>query len=77
LVIANEEEIKSALEEAGATTNQRNAAWEAIKYWKQPGKILTWSNIKKSSESGSEHKIKNFAKGTYEKLKSVTDIRSK
>ncbi|ACC82103.1 hypothetical protein [Nostoc punctiforme] len=76
LLIANEDEIKSLLEEAGANKNQTNAAWEAIKYWKQAGKILTWQNLKKSSESGSEHKIKNFAKGTYEKLKQVTSIRS-
>ncbi|MEH2412974.1 hypothetical protein [Nostoc sp.] len=75
LVIANEEEIKSALEEGGVTNeNHRNAAWEAIKYWKQPGKVLTWQNLKKSSESGSEHKIKNFAKGTYEKVRKFTDI---
>ncbi|MEH2403315.1 hypothetical protein [Nostoc sp.] len=76
LVIANEEEIKSVLEEAVANKNHRNAAWEAIKYWKQPDKVLTWQNIKKSSEASGEHKIKNFAKGTYEKLKEVTDIRS-
>lgn len=76
LVIANEEEIKSALEEGGATKNQINAAWEAIKYWKQSGKVLTWQNLKKSSESGSEHKIKNFAKATYEKVKRNTDIRN-
>ncbi|MEH2362897.1 hypothetical protein [Nostoc sp.] len=76
LVIANEEEIKSALEEGGATKNQRNAAWEAIKYWKQSGKVLTWQNLKKSSESGSEHKIKNFAKATYDKVKNLTDIRN-
>ncbi|AVH66884.1 hypothetical protein [Nostoc sp. 'Peltigera membranacea cyanobiont' N6] len=76
LVIANEEEIKSALEEGGATKNQINAAWEAIKYWKQSGKVLTWQNLKKSSESGSEHKIKNFAKATYEKVKKFTDIRN-
>lgn len=77
LLIANEDEIKSVLEEAGAKKNQINAAWEAIKYWKQPGKNLTWQNIKKSSEAGGEHKIKNFAKGSYEKLKQVTDIRIK
>ncbi|MEH2001222.1 MAG: hypothetical protein V7L00_21145 [Nostoc sp.] len=76
LVIANEEEIKSALEEGGATKNQINAAWEAIKYWKQSGKVLTWQNLKKSSESGSEHKIKNFAKATYDKVKKITDIRN-
>ena len=74
LVIANEEEIKSALEEGGATKNQINAALEAIKYWKQSGKVLTWQNLKKSSETGSGHKIKNFAKATYDKVKKSTDI---
>ncbi|MBC6430357.1 hypothetical protein FM036_05730 [Nostoc sp. HG1] len=74
LVIANDEEIKSALEEGGATKNQINAALEAIKYWKQSGKVLTWQNLKKSSETGSGHKIKNFAKATYDKVKKSTDI---
>lgn len=72
---ADDEEINSILEEAGTNTNQRKAALEAIKYWKKPDKALTWQNLEKSTKSG-EYKIKNFAKGTYEKLKNVTDIRS-
>jgi hypothetical protein len=72
---AKEEEIDIALEQAGANTNQRKAALEAIRYWQKSGKGLTWQNFKKSIES-REHKIKNFGKGAYEKLKEVADIRS-
>jgi len=72
---ADDEEINSILEKAKANTNQRKAALEAIKYWKKPGRVLSWGNLKQSTISG-EHKIKNFAKGTYDKLKNVTDIRS-
>lgn len=74
LVTAGEEEIKNALEEAGANNKQKNAAWEAIQYWKAPNRSLTWTNLKKSVESGSEHKIKNFAIATYQKLKKIADI---
>jgi regulator of replication initiation timing len=73
LLEAEKEKIDSALEEAGANTNQRKAIWEAIEYWKQPGKDLTWQNLKKSIDS-KEHKIKIFGKGAYEKLKQVTYI---
>ena len=72
---ADDEEINSILEEAGANTNQRKAALEAIKYWKKSDKALTWQNLKQSTISG-QHKIKNFAEGTYKKLKNVADIRS-
>ncbi len=72
---ADDEEINSILEEAGSNANQRKAALEAIKYWKKQDKALTWQNLKQSTISG-QHKIKNFAERTYDKLKNVADIRS-
>jgi len=75
LLTADDEQINSILEEKGANANQRKAALEAIKYWKKPDKALTWENLKQSTISG-QHKIKNFAKGTYDKLKNVADIRN-
>ncbi len=76
LLEAKEEDIKSALQKKGATDNQIKAALEAIKYWRESGKGLTLPNLKKSTESKSkEHKIKNFGKGAYEKLKEVADTQ--
>jgi ParB-like chromosome segregation protein Spo0J len=75
LLEAEEEEINSALEECGANANQIKAALAAIKYWKTSSESLTWHKLEKSTKAG-EHKIKNFAKGTYQKLKKVADIRS-
>ncbi len=77
LVTANEQEVNNALEEVGMNSKYRTAAWEAIRYWQQPGKSLTWSNLKKSCGSSKENKINNFGKGTYEKLKEIADIRPK
>jgi DNA uptake protein ComE-like DNA-binding protein len=71
---ATDEEINSILEEVGVNTLQRPAVLEAIRYWQQPGKTLTWQNLKKSVDS-KDHKIKNFGKGLYQKLKEKTDIR--
>ncbi|MGI8504760.1 MAG: hypothetical protein ACR2LR_27055 [Hassallia sp.] len=68
LLTAGDEQINSILEEAGTKTNQRKAALEAIKYWQKSGRVLSWGNLDKSTKSG-EHKIKNFAEGTYDKLK--------
>ncbi|NMG09049.1 hypothetical protein [Brasilonema sp. UFV-L1] len=75
LLIAQEKEIKSMLEEVGANDKQKEAALEAIKYWRNPGKDLTWENLMKSIKSG-EHKVKNFGKETYQKLKQIAVIRS-
>ncbi|MUG99285.1 hypothetical protein F7734_46155 [Scytonema sp. UIC 10036] len=49
LVTAKEKEIDSALEKAGIYFKQRTAVLEAIKYWQNSGKILTWQNLKTSS----------------------------
>ena len=75
LLQTEDEEIDRALEEGGATTTQRKAALEAIKYWKISGQGLSWRNLEKSTKAGKD-KIKNFAKGTYQKLRAVADIRS-
>lgn len=73
---AKEEEIQTALEDAGVKYNQIKAILEAIRYWKNPDKGdkgLTWSNLKESIKS-KEHKIKDFGQVTYEKLKAIADI---
>ncbi|MDB9373255.1 hypothetical protein [Nodularia sphaerocarpa] len=74
LVTANEKEVKKALEKLGVNSQRRNAAWEAIESWKQERKTLTWENLKKSCGPSKAHKISNFAKGTYDKLKEIADI---
>ncbi|AFZ59010.1 hypothetical protein H6G54_23670 [Anabaena cylindrica FACHB-243] len=76
LLTATNDEIKSALKEAKVNNdNHIKGVLDAIKYWQQSGRTLTWENLQKSTKSG-QHKIKNFANGTYQKLKDVADIRT-
>ncbi|HLO84972.1 MAG TPA: hypothetical protein VK203_08175 [Nostocaceae cyanobacterium] len=74
LLVAEDEEIREVLENAGVRINNIKAALEAIKYWKQPGRKLSWDNLEKSTKPKGIHKIPNFAHGTYQKLKKVTVI---
>jgi hypothetical protein len=73
LTKAERPEIEKALSQLGANSKQKNAAWEAIQYWKKPGKDLTWKNLEKSTKAGSD-KVIGFAKATYDKLKQIADI---
>lgn len=75
LLTATETEVRKALESVKASATAVDAAWQAIKYWKQLEK-LTWSNLKKSSQSGKD-KINGFAKATYEKLEKIGEINEK
>jgi hypothetical protein len=74
LLRATEEDFEKALK------NQKtaHAAWEAIEYWRQPGKKLTWENLKKSTRGkiGLSDKIKDFGDSTYKKLKEIGYIGS-
>lgn len=73
LLQAEDQEIDKVLQLVGVKDKERKAALTAIKKWKQPGKKLTWENLKKSTKSGSD-KIPGFAKATYEKLEQIVDI---
>ncbi len=73
LLTAEVKAIANALQEVGANTKQIKAALEAINYWKQPNKTLTWDNLRKSTKTG-EHKIPNFANATYQKLENIGEI---
>ncbi len=75
LLTANDEEIMIALKKVKANTNHIKAALKAIEYWQNPGKTLSWENLHKSTKSG-EHKITDFANGTYQKLKNIAEIRT-
>lgn len=75
LITATNEEIMISLSQVGANANYIKSALQAIEYWRQPGKNLTWENLYKSTKSG-EHKIKNFANATYQKLKEIAEIRT-
>lgn len=75
LITAKETEINAALEELGISSKQINPTLEAIKYWKQEGRVLNWQNLKKSAGS-KEHSIKGFGKAAYQKLKEMAEIRS-
>lgn len=74
LLTATAEEVMNALSKVGANTNQIKAALKAIEYWQAPGKTFSWENLHKSTKSGGEHKITNFANGTYQKLKNIAEI---
>jgi len=69
LLTATKQEIIEAMK----NEKQADSAWNAIEHWKQEGRVLSWDNLKKSIKS-KEHKIKNFAEGTYKKLQEVADI---
>ncbi|MEA5617164.1 hypothetical protein VB711_04835 [Cronbergia sp. UHCC 0137] len=73
LLIATDEDITNELKHYGMKITNIKAALNAINSWRQPGEKLTWNNLEKSTKPG-EHKIDNFGKETYNKLKSVTDI---
>ncbi|MTJ54203.1 hypothetical protein FJR38_16890 [Anabaena sp. UHCC 0253] len=75
LLTATNEEIMIGLSQVGTSANYIKSALQAIEYWRQTGN-LTWENIYKSTKSGGEHKIKNFANATYEKLKQIAEIRT-
>ncbi|MBD2137082.1 hypothetical protein H6F32_05665 [Anabaena sp. FACHB-1237] len=74
LLTAKNEEIMIALNEVGAKRTEINAALEAIKYWKQSDKTLTWQNLLISTKKG-KHKISGFADATYQRLKQIAEIQ--
>lgn len=75
LLEASESEINKALEKVGLKMPSRKAALEAIKHWKSSPEGLSWENLVKSTKV-KEHKIKGFAKGTYQTLEDIGDIPS-
>ncbi|NET38934.1 MAG: hypothetical protein F6K19_44320 [Cyanothece sp. SIO1E1] len=74
LLTAKDHEIESALLEVGTQDKHINSALEAINYWRQSDQGLTFKNLRKSIKSGSDHKILNFATGTYNKLEIIGEI---
>jgi hypothetical protein len=71
---AQSKDIGAALEMIGTQDLHIQSALNAIAYWKQPNRELTWSNLKKSAQAQSEHKIKNFADKTLKRLHTVGEI---
>lgn len=76
LRLASHLEIRNALEQLHTQDKHIDAAVEAITYWKQPGRELSWHNLTRSAKAkrGSAYKIDNFADGTYQKLWAVGEI---
>ena len=70
---ANPQEIRQKLENVGVKDKQIKAALKAIDHWKEAEGGLTWTNLKKSIDSGAD-KIPNFGKSTYEKLRQIGEI---
>jgi hypothetical protein len=70
---ANHPEIEEKLKKVGVQDKQIKAALNAIDHWKKVEGGLTWTNLQKSIESGTD-KIPNFGKSTYEKLRQIGEI---
>lgn len=71
---ASESEIRSALIEAGVKERYAEATLKAIRYWKAPGKKLTWANLKQSTTGKSDFNIKDFGDSAFRKLKEIAKI---
>ena len=71
LYTAKKEDIRQAFKRNGIKWTTR--VWDAIAYWQNPGKTLSWTNIRKSAKSGP-YKIAGFAIGTYNNLRRVSYI---
>ena len=71
LYTAKKEDIRQAFKHYGMKWTRR--VWDAIAYWKNPGKELSWANIRKSAKSGP-YKIAGFAIRTYNNLRRVSYI---
>ncbi|MDE5069372.1 MAG: hypothetical protein O4861_18025 [Trichodesmium sp. St16_bin4-tuft] len=72
LKVETEEEIQQAFQRNNIRGGTE--AWKAIKYWRKPGKKLTWENLEKSAKTARkdhQDKIQGFAKGTYNNLKKI------
>ncbi|NEQ41076.1 MAG: hypothetical protein F6K40_34635 [Okeania sp. SIO3I5] len=74
LTVETEAEIKQALKRVFNSTAGGTEAWKAIKYWRKPGKNLTWENLENSAKKGHQDKIQRFSDGIYKKLKEIGDI---
>lgn len=76
LLQASDDEIKDALEQINTQEQHIEAAISSIKFWKSPGRKLTWRNLEKSAKAktGSQFKIQNFAEKTYARLQAIGEI---
>jgi hypothetical protein len=73
---ASDEAIATALKQVGAQDAHIQGALAAIQFWQQPDRGLTWENLARSAraKTGSQYKINEFGKGTYDRLAKVATI---
>lgn len=75
LRLADKEQICAALKRSGVANKYVNAAWKAMEYWRGQGEDkLNLENLKQCAVGKSEHKIKNFGRGTFIKLQEIFEI---
>ncbi|MEP1079177.1 hypothetical protein NDI52_27590 [Leptolyngbya sp. PL-A3] len=74
LLSASRNELLDALIESGMKKQYANAASQAIEYWKDSGRGLTWTNLKKSTKKG-DCRITSFGEATYRKLQEIAEIK--
>lgn len=75
LLSTSQNEILNALIEAGIKEQYANAASQAIQYWKDSDRELTWTNLKKSTTGTGDHRIANFGAATFRKLQEIAEIK--
>ena len=71
LQTAEKDDLQRAFKRYGIKWSRR--VWDAIAYWREAGKELTWDNLKKSTRAG-HCKIGGYAIGTYSNLLRVGHI---
>ena len=71
LQTAKKDDLQRAFKRYGIKWTRR--VWDAIAYWREAGKELTWDNLKKSTRAG-HCKIGGYAIGTYSNLLRVGHI---
>ena len=71
LLTAKKVDIQKAFKRYRMKWSRR--VWDAIAYWRESGKELTWDNLKKSTRAG-HYKIGGYAIGTYSNLLRVGHI---
>ena len=71
LLTAKKDDIQRAFKRYRMKWTRR--VWDAIAYWRESGKELTWDNLKKSTRAG-QCKIGGYAIGTYSNLLRVGHI---
>ncbi len=71
LLTVTKTEFLARMKEINSQDKVSQAMWNALEYWKEPGRKLSWENLQKSTKSSGLGSIKGFGNGGYEKLREI------